>query len=185
VGGGASGVPGRRITPWIGQTAGMSWSTMAPRQPDWIDTAPIRIESTRVIAAEPDLVWAVIADHRSWTEWFAGVRRVEVTGAAEGVGGQRRVTISGGLRFDEVFTAWEPGSHFAFTVGGMRPPLMVSMAESVRLEPVEDGTSVSYRQGWEPRRAVDWLWRRSRARIQTSLDAALDGLAGRVETVSG
>jgi uncharacterized protein YndB with AHSA1/START domain len=159
----------------------MSWTNMAARQPEWIDAAPIRVEATRTIGAPPDRVWDVIADHQGWPQWFPAVRRVEVTGTGTGVGGSRRVTISGGARFDEDFTAWEPGDHFAFTVVGMRPPLMRSLAESVRLESDGTGTVVSYRQGFEPRRAVTWVWQQARSRIQSQLEEGLAGLAARAE----
>ena len=34
--------------------------------PEWIDSAPIRVERSIDIAARPEAVWAVIADHVNW-----------------------------------------------------------------------------------------------------------------------
>lgn len=150
---------------------------MRERQPEWIVEAPIRTEARRTIAASPDAVWEVIADHERWPQWFPALRSVTVTGEAAGVGGRRRVTIPG-IRFDEVFTAWEPGRLFAFTVVATRPPLLAAMAESLTLSEAADGsTTVVYRQGFEPRRGFGWFWGRNLGRMQASLEDGLAGLA--------
>ena len=47
--------------------------------------------------------------------WFTDLSKVEVTTAATGVGGGREVSMPG-VRVREVFTAWDPPNHFAFTV---------------------------------------------------------------------
>src|SRR6478609_3841576 len=71
--------------------------------PEWIDSAPIRVERTVDIAAPPSVVWGLIADHVGWPKWFTTLDAVEVLGAGSGVGGGRRVTVKK-LPLEEEFT---------------------------------------------------------------------------------
>jgi carbon monoxide dehydrogenase subunit G len=149
--------------------------------PEWIDAAPICVERSVDIAAPPSAVWARIADHLSWPEWFAALDSVELTGAPTGVGGGRRVTANR-VTMDEEFTVWEPDAHFAFAVTGSKLPILAAMAESVRLEPIDGGCRVTYRQGLQARRGfgriLDAIWKRQGA---PALEAALAELKRRVE----
>ena len=52
------------------------------RPPAWIASAPIRTAASVEIAAPPEAVWAMLADHASWPQWFPLLDRVEVTGIA-------------------------------------------------------------------------------------------------------
>ena len=60
------------------------------RSLEWADGAPLIIRATATSTAPPEAVFAVLADHERWPEWFGAVRRVVVTGAREGVGATRR-----------------------------------------------------------------------------------------------
>lgn len=153
---------------------------MTHRDPDWIDEAPLRIEVSRPVAASAPAVWARIADHENWSEWFAEIKRVEVTGDAAGIGGRRDVTL-GPITVKEVFTAWEPEARFAFTlVEG--PPNLASVAESVTIDATGDGCTVTYRQGIEARRFTGWMLPLLRRRMEPALRTALDRLADLCET---
>ncbi len=151
--------------------------------PDWITGAPILVERSIDIAAAPAAVWAVIADHERWPEWFTALDSVEVTAGASGVGGGRRVTIKR-LALDEVFTTWDEDEHFAFAVVGSKIPVLHTMAESVRLTAHDGGTQVVYRQGLEARRGfgkvLEVMWKPAAA----GLDEALDNLKVRVESAT-
>ena len=48
--------------------------------PEWIDAAPIIVREEIEIAAPPSAVWARIADHETWPEWFTALDRVERIG---------------------------------------------------------------------------------------------------------
>ncbi len=126
------------------------------RQPlEWIDEAPVRVSVSRRMAVGADAVFVVIADHETWPEWFDGVEEVRVTGAAEGVGGQRQVVVRGLGVFDEEFLAWEPGRRFGFAVTHMTRPVFRTLNELVTLEPDGDATVVTYTQGYAP---APWAW---------------------------
>lgn len=150
--------------------------------PEWIDAAPIVVEKSVEIAAPPSVVWARIADHETWPEWFAALDRVEVPGRGEGVGGGRRVLIGGRITLDEEFTAWDPDRHFAFAVVSSPLPMLGCLAESVRLEPTDRGCRVVYRQGLQGRRGLGWAMKLLWGRAPKQLDDALGRLKALVET---
>lgn len=153
------------------------------RSPEWIPTAPIRTTTSVEIAAAPEAVWAELADHASWPEWFPILDRVAVTGAPVGVGGARRVVIQR-LPFDEVFTVWDEPRQFAWAVTGSRLPILSLMAESVRLQVTRTGCRVDLTQGLQARRGfgsvLGPMWRRN----QPAIEQALDTLKRRVEDAS-
>lgn len=165
--------------------------TLIHREPSWIDGAPVHVAESIDIDAPPDVVWGILADHEGWPEWFSAVSKVEVTLGATGVGGGRKVK-AGPMSFEEEFTAWDdPGEdgtwHFAFTVLRTTVPLVRSMAESVRLTPMDDGTRTHlvYRQGLEAPQT--WLngalalsWRPAARGLRTAMPA----LAARAEQLA-
>ena len=153
---------------------------LTPRSLEWTDTAPVRASASRRILAEPDAVWAVIADHPGWTEWFQQISRVEPGTPAEGIGGTRTVQ-TGPVTVEEEFLAWDPGRRFAFTVTHSSKPGIHSMNEDIRLTPDGAGaTTVTYTMALEPvgarflRPVLEPVLRRT-------LRGALAGLAKRVE----
>ena len=155
--------------------------------PEWIDSAPIRVERSIDIAAPPEAVWALIADHVNWPKWFTSLERVEVTGAPTGVGGQRRVTVSR-ISIDEQFTAWDDNEHFAFAVVATKVPFLDTMAESVRIEPtaatdlMADGCRVNYRQGLQAKRGMGFLLELAWRPAAKQLTAALENLKSLAES---
>ncbi len=124
--------------------------------PDWIDSAPMAFSNSIDIATPPAAVWAHIADHAGWTAWFTALDAVEVTGAATGVGGNRRVTVKR-LPIDEEFTAWDENERFAFALIATKFPFLHAMAEDVQISLTDSGCNVTYRQGIEARRGFGWL----------------------------
>lgn len=152
--------------------------------PEWIDAAPIVVSESVEIDAPPTAVWAHIADHASWPEWFTEIDRVEPLGSPTGVGGGRRVFVKR-LPIDEEFTAWDEDEQFAFAVIRSKIPILHTMAEAVRLEPIGSGTRVTYRQGLRAQPGFGWLlgliWRRARR----SLPGVLVNLRNRVEADGG
>ena len=142
------------------------------QSPEWIDAAPIRVERTIDIAAPPEAVWARIADHATWPEWFTALDSVVILGSPTGVGGGRRVTTMK-MTLDEEFTAWDENEHFAFAIVRSMLPILDLMAESVRIEPTDDGCRVVYRQGLQAKRgfgkALGVMWKRSEKQLEAAL----------------
>ena len=143
------------------------------RPPAWIETAPIRTSTSVEIGATPDTVWGYLADHTSWPRWFTLVDRVDLTGPPTGVGGARRVVIQR-LPFDEQFTVWDQDREFSWAVTGSRLPILALMAESMRLEPTDEGCRLDYTQGLQARRGfggtLNAMWQRNLPGIQKGLN---------------
>jgi len=155
-------------------------ATPMHREPEWIATAPIRVERSRRIDASAEAVWAIIADHEAWPDWFGALDSVRVTGEPAGVGGRRKVK-SGAVTVSEVFTAWEPNVQFAFTAVSA-PRVLRSLAESVDITDVDDtGCTVVYTQGIEPAKGFAWLLKYVSRRLSAELVKALDALAAKAE----
>ena len=149
--------------------------TLVKKDLDWIPDAPVSVTRTRRLGAPVDRVWAVIADHERWPEWFTALEGVERVGSGEGVGGRRRVRLKQ-LTVEEEFLAWEPNARFGFVVTHVDRPGIRSMVEDIRLRPDGDAaTTVTYAQAAEPVAAVVIapLLRRLFAR---NLDKGLAGL---------
>lgn len=159
---------------------GGAMATHEVQSPEWIDGAPVTATASVDIAAPPAAVWAHVVDHASWPEWFVQLERVEALGSPTGVGGGRRVIVRK-RPIDEVFTAWDDDRHFAFSVTESKLPILKSLAESVRLEPIESGTRLTYRQGLEGRPGFGWLIRLMWRQPAGQLPVALEQLRRRVE----
>src|SRR5258708_6880700 len=118
---------------------------------DWIDRAPVRIEAKAESTASPDKVFAVLADHERWPEWFTSVKKVTVLGKGEGVGARRRVQVPG-MTVDEEFIVWDPGKRWSFTGYEAKPGAARSLIEDCILTPLSNGgTAISYTMYLDPK----------------------------------
>lgn len=161
-----------------------SMGALTKRSLDWIDEAPIALEGSATTSASPQQVFAVLADHERWPEWFPNVRKVIVTGAASGVGATRRVLIPG-MAVDEEFIAWEPGVRWSFTGTSSNRPVFASLLEDCRLEPTADGgCSIRYTMHLEPTRLAAPLLRLLAGRVRRSVQQGVDGLAERAKAAA-
>jgi len=154
---------------------------LVPKAIEWIERAPIRIGARARCAASPDAVFAVLADHERWREWFPSVKKVTVLGPASGVGARRRVAVPG-LTVDEEFIVWDPGARWAFTGYAARPKFTRSLIEDCVLEPDESGgTTITYTMYLDPPRLLRGLVRLAVGRIRANNTRALANLARRAE----
>lgn len=150
---------------------------------EWSDTAPIRVQGRAATTAPPDAVFAVLADHRRWPEWFPSVKAVEVLGPAEGVGARRRVKVPG-LAVDEEFVAWDPGELFAFTATAAKPRVFRALVEHCRIEPSQrGGCDVTWTMAFDPSPLAVPLFRLARRSLAKNLDAAMANLGRRAESL--
>jgi uncharacterized protein YndB with AHSA1/START domain len=154
-------------------------SALAKQTIEWIERAPMRIEARANSTAPPDKVFAVLADHERWPEWFPSVRKVTVLGPGAGVGARRRVTIPGS-RVDEEFIMWTPGERWSFTAYDARPRFTRSLVEDCILTPLPDGgTAISYTMYLDPVGITGWLMKRAVGRIRKNNTHAMQNLAER------
>ena len=160
-------------------------AAMTPRPPEWTATAPVKVSASREMRATPDQVFAALADHETWPEWFDALSKVERLGdQAEGVGSRRRVHIGGRAVIDEEFIVWEPGRAWGFTVYDSSPRVLKSLNELVTIQQTgADRVRVTYLMAIEPTRAVGLLLRAGATRqLKKNLGAALDALGRRLES---
>lgn len=154
-------------------------TALLPRAIDWIELAPISITASAESAASPEEIFAVLADHERWPEWFPGVKKVEVTGAASGVGARRRVSVPGAV-VDEEFIIWEPGVRWSFTGTAARPGVTKSLIEDCRLEALPSGgTRITYAMYLDPPRALLPLVKLAARQIRRNNRRAMVNLAER------
>jgi uncharacterized protein YndB with AHSA1/START domain len=158
---------------------------LVPRTIAWIDVAPIHIAARTESNAPPADVFAVLADHERWPEWFPAVRKVTVLGAAAGVGARRRVAIPGAT-IDEEFIIWEPGVRWSFTAIAARPGFSKSLVEDCRLERLASGgTAITYTMYLDPPTALRPLIKGLAGRIRANTNRALLNLARRATGLAG
>jgi hypothetical protein len=104
--------------------------------------APFRFTAHATLDADPDAVFAELADP---SLWFPLMRRsVWRTAATSGVGAERVVDVRLFGRFRERMLAWEPGRRVAFTMLETTSPLVARMAEDWRLERDGAGTRLDW-----------------------------------------
>ncbi|MEY2470320.1 MAG: hypothetical protein QOF21_3018 [Actinomycetota bacterium] len=146
---------------------------------DWIDHAPLRVEARAESTASPDKVFAVLADHERWPEWFPRLKQVTVIGQAEGVGARRRVALSG-MTVDEEFIVWDPGARWTFTGYDARPRFTRSLVEDCVLTPLPNGgTGISYTMYMDPVGIAGFLVKRAVGQMRKNNTKAMQNLAAR------
>jgi Polyketide cyclase / dehydrase and lipid transport len=146
---------------------------------DWITAAPLRVEARAESTAAPDKVFAVLADHERWPEWFPRVKKVSVLGQAEGVGARRRVELTG-MTVDEEFIVWDPGARWTFTAYDARPRFTRALVEDCMLTPLPSGgTAISYTMYMDPVGPVGFLIKRVVGMMRKNNTQAMQNLAAR------
>ena len=157
-------------------------AALLPQPIEWIDLAPVCIEARAESAASPEAVFAVLADHERWPEWFPAVRKVSVLGAASGVGARRRVVVPG-LAVDEEFIVWDPGVRWAFTGYAARPRFTRSLVEDCRLSRLPTGgTAMTYSMYLDPHPSLRVLVAAARHQVSRNIGRALTNLSRRAES---
>ena len=158
-------------------------STLAKETIDWLTRAPLRVEARAESAASPDAVFAVLADHEHWPEWFPRVREVTVLGEQrEGVGARRRVALRG-MTVDEEFIAWDPGKRWAFTGYESRPRFTRALVEDCVLTPLPGGgTGITYTMYMDPVGVIGFFVKRGAGAMRKNNTQAMQNLAARAAT---
>jgi len=155
-----------------------TFKPITERNLGWIGSAPITLTGRSTSTASPDAVFAELADHERWPEWFVNVKKVEIIGPADGVGARRRVFIPNGA-VEERFIAWEPGVRWAFTGTAGRPPIFRSLVEDCQLVAIGDqgGTAITYTMHIEPTTWARPLLAVIKRGMQKGLQTSMEQLA--------
>jgi ribosome-associated toxin RatA of RatAB toxin-antitoxin module len=140
-------------------------------------------ESTQsiVIDAPPEEIMAVIADFASYPEWTNAVKHTEVLSSdAEGRAEQVRFTLDAGVVKDEYVLAYDwarDGLSVSWTL--VKGQMQKAQEGSYRLEPVPEGTKVTY--SLAVTLAIPMIGMFKRKAEKMIMDTALKELKRRVE----
>jgi|KBSMisStaDraftv2_1062788.scaffolds.fasta_scaffold1406860_1 uncharacterized protein YndB with AHSA1/START domain len=155
--------------------------TIEQKDLDWIERAPISFSGSATTTASPEAVFAILADHERWPEWFPVIKKTEVLGPArEGVGMRRLTTIPGG-KVEELIIAWDPGQRWAFTVTAVSPGIVHALVEDCRIEPARSGTRVTYTMYLDPVAPLRPIMKLMKGLMGKQLDKGMRALAARAE----
>jgi uncharacterized protein YndB with AHSA1/START domain len=151
-------------------------ASLQPREIDFAESAPVRIDGSATLDATPAEVWEVLLDYEAWPRWFRGLHSCRATSVpATGVGSTRTVTLANGRSVvEERFIAWEDERLWAFTATSMTPGAFRSLVERVTIEPVDAArTTVTYRMALDPKPVLRPLLPLLRTGVGRNLSAAL------------
>jgi uncharacterized protein YndB with AHSA1/START domain len=155
--------------------------TLEQKDLDWIERAPVSFSGSATTTASPEAVFAILADHEHWPEWFPVLKKEEVLGPRrEGVGTRRLATIPGG-KVQEIIIAWDPGQRFAFAVTAVSPGIVRALLEDCRIEPAHSGTHVTYTMYLEPVSVFRPLMGLMKGPMAKQLDKGMRALVARAE----
>jgi len=147
----------------------------------WIQRAPVSFSGSATTTASPEAVFAILADHERWPEWFPVITKTEVLGPRrEGVGMRRVTTIPGG-KIEELIVAWDPGLRWAFTGTAVSPGIVRALLEDCRIEPGHPSTRVTYTVYLDPVSAFRPLLGLMKGLLGKQLDKGMRELAARAE----
>ena len=155
--------------------------TVEQKDLDWIERAPVSFSGSATTTASPEAVFAILADHERWPEWFPVIKKTEVLGPArEGVGMRRVTTIPGG-KVEELIIAWDPGERWAFTGTAVSPGIVHALVEDCRIEPARSGTRVTYTMYLDPVAPLRPIMKLMKGLMGKQLDKGMRALAARAE----
>jgi uncharacterized protein YndB with AHSA1/START domain len=150
---------------------------------DWIDQAPFSFSGSAMTKASPDAVFAVLADHERWPEWFPVITKTVILGEQrEGVGTRRLTNIPGGS-IEERILAWDVGRRFAFTATAVHPAVVHALLDDCRIEPMQSGARVTYNVYLDPAGMVLPLLELMKGLLASELNKGMQALAARAEAL--
>jgi carbon monoxide dehydrogenase subunit G len=139
-----------------------------------------RTTSDIVIAAPPDQIMAVIADFDDYPNWATGVRSAEVV--EQGVDRPERVHFvleAAPIRDEyELGYVWDGDRSVTWSLVE-RGSMLTSMDGKYQLDPVDDGTRVTYQLSVDV--SIPMLGMLKRKAEKVIIDTALKGLKKHVE----
>lgn len=147
--------------------------------PTFLDDARHRVEVRHVVHAPPSDVWACLADHANWNDWYPEM--TDCSSAEPGrLGAERSITL-GPLRAVERWVIWEPPERLGFAVVHMNLPLAKRVIEVLTITPdpsANTRTVVDYTGCLQPTLLTLLAVRRTKHQMSTSWSAALSSLSG-------
>ncbi len=155
--------------------------TIEQKDLDWIERAPVSFSGSATTTASPKAVFAILADHKRWPEWFPVITKTVVVGPRrEGVGMRRVTTIPGG-KIEELIVAWDPEKRWAFTGTAVSPGIVRALLEDCRIEPGQNSCRITYTMYLDPVSFFRPLTDLMKGMMGKQLDKGMRALAARAE----
>ncbi len=108
----------------------MKMHPLEPAGEDLLRRAQAHSVAEREIPVPAERLFELLEEGPTWREFFPVIRKVEQTSPRPfGEGTTRTVTVLGGIRLDEVFWAWKPGSRMGFAVSAASLPGLAGLVE--------------------------------------------------------
>lgn len=125
---------------------------------DLLDNASVIVTTEVDIAGDIDLVWEVIADNTSWTDWFEKCAWVRADEAVWTAVGQTRTIKSSPFVIEETCAALDAPHRWAIELNHSNLPMARRMIEVLDLTDTsrngEDRTEVRWTAALEP---ISWM----------------------------
>jgi uncharacterized protein YndB with AHSA1/START domain len=155
--------------------------TVKPKDLDWIERASFSFSGSTTTTASPEAVFAILADHERWPEWFPVIKKTVVLGPTrEGVGIRRVTTLPGG-KLEELFIAWDPGKRLAFTCTAISPGISHALVDDCHIERAGGGTHITYTTYLDPVTPLLPIMKLMKGLLGGQLDKGMQALAARAE----
>jgi Polyketide cyclase / dehydrase and lipid transport len=104
---------------------------------DLLETTKARAIGEREMAVSAEQLFDTLKDGPPWAKWTGVIREVTWTSPKPfGIGTTRTVTIGGGIKFDEVFWAWEPNRRMGFSVTAASIGWLSGLSEVYEIAPL-------------------------------------------------
>ncbi len=154
---------------------------------DFVPAARHRIRVERIINAPRPLLWDIITETATWTEWFPTMSRCDAVSQRATLGSSRTVKV-GPLVAEETVIVADSPSRWGFCITHTNLPIARRMVELLELDDVSDGdrtrTRVNYTGAIDPPWFGRPTFRITRRQVATTWRHGLDGLAQRAATLS-
>ena len=117
----------------------MKMHPLEPAGEDLLRRAKAHSVAEREIPVPAEHLFAILEDGATWRRFFPVIRKVEWTSPRPfGEGTTRTVTVVGGVRLDEVFWAWKPGSRMGFAITAAGNRAIKGLVELYDLLPLDE-----------------------------------------------
>ncbi|MDF9811859.1 SRPBCC family protein [Streptomyces sp. SPB162] len=144
-------------------------------EPDFLDTAPVRLVFTLAITASPKAVHHALAvDTEAWPAWFHAVKSARRTSVG------RDVALAGGVRFEETVLVDEAPSRYVYRADTCNVPGLRALVEEWRVESTGAGSLVQWIFAMDGPAPLRFLMRVSRPGLGRAFRAAVLSLDRRL-----
>jgi hypothetical protein len=117
----------------------MKMYPLEPAGDDLLRRAQAHSVAEREIPVSAEHLFSTLEEGATWCKFFPVIRKVEWTSPRPfGEGTTRLVTVVGGVRLDEVFWAWKPGSRMGFAITAASNRALKGLVELYDILPLDD-----------------------------------------------